>query len=211
MKITVFGATGGVGGQIVRQALDAGHEVTAVVREKARLPLVAPRLRIVTADVTDAWALIPHLTGRDAVLSGLGPHGRKSPGIAGAATAAIVQAMDAAEVRRIVVISAAPLFPIPEHDALLMRYLATPMVRRVLKGVYADLADMEAALAASDLEWTSFRPPQLKDTPVTGTYRRIIGAAVPKGWSISRADVAHAMLAALDDPATLKQVVGIAY
>ena len=70
---------------------------------------------------------------------------------------------------------------------------------------------VKAELGDSDLEWTSFRPPQLKDTPVTGTYRRIIGAAVPKGWSISRADVAHAMLAALDDPATLKQAVGIAY
>ncbi|MFC1399943.1 MULTISPECIES: NAD(P)-dependent oxidoreductase [Streptacidiphilus] len=211
MNVTVFGATGGVGGQIVRQALDAGHQVTAVVREKARLPLVDPGLRIVTADVTDGWSLVPHLTGRDAVLSGLGPHGRRSPGIAGAATAAIVQAMGAAEVRRIVVISAAPLFPVPEHDALLLRYLATPMIRRVLKGVYADLADMEATLAASDLEWTSFRPPQLKDAPLTGGYRRTVGAAVPKGWSISRADVAHAMLAALDDPATVKQPVGIAY
>lgn len=211
MKLTVFGATGGVGGQIVRQALDAGHEVTAVVREKARLPLVDPQLRIVTADVTDAWALIPHLTGRDAVLSGLGPRGRRQAGIAGAATGAIIQAMDAAEVRRIVVISAAPLFPIPEHDALLMRYVATPMVRLVLKGVYADLADMEAALGGSDLEWTAFRPPQLKDAPLTGVYRRIVGAGVPKGWSISRADVAHAMLAALDDPATLKQAVGVAY
>ncbi|WP_042402528.1 NAD(P)-dependent oxidoreductase [Streptacidiphilus carbonis] len=211
MKLTVFGATGGVGGQIVRQALDAGHEVTAVVRDSARLTLVAPGLRIVTADVTDPAALVPQVTGRDAVLSGLGPHGRKSPGIAGAATTAIVQAMDAAGVRRIVVVSAAPLFPIPEHEALLMRCLATPIVRKVLKDAYADLADMEAALAAGDLEWTSFRPPQLKDAPLTGVYRRIVGSAVPKGWSISRADLAHAMLAAVDDPSTVKQAVGVAH
>ncbi|MGW4973647.1 NmrA family NAD(P)-binding protein, partial [Streptomyces albidoflavus] len=35
MRITVFGATGGVGGEVVRQALEAGHEVTAVVRDPA--------------------------------------------------------------------------------------------------------------------------------------------------------------------------------
>lgn len=38
MKLTVFGATGGIGKEIVQQALDAGHEVTAVVRDPARLP-----------------------------------------------------------------------------------------------------------------------------------------------------------------------------
>ena len=49
MKITVFGATGGVGREVVRQALDAGHEVTAVVRDPARLPVPAhERLHVAT-------------------------------------------------------------------------------------------------------------------------------------------------------------------
>ena len=72
MKLTVFGATGGSGKEIVRQALDAGHEVTAVVRDPARFPVTGDRLEVFRADLTDPQALRPAVAGRDAVLSGLG-------------------------------------------------------------------------------------------------------------------------------------------
>lgn len=39
MRLAVFGATGGTGRQLVEQALAQGHEVTAVVRDPARLPV----------------------------------------------------------------------------------------------------------------------------------------------------------------------------
>src|SRR3954468_116181 len=74
MRITVFGATGGVGGHVVRQALDAGHQVTAVVRDAARFSRDHPSLTVVTApDLATLAALDPF----DAVLSGVGPRGRK--------------------------------------------------------------------------------------------------------------------------------------
>ncbi|MGW8783886.1 NAD(P)-dependent oxidoreductase [Streptomyces sp. NPDC055796] len=74
MKLTVFGATGGVGREVVRQALDAGHEVTAVVRDPARLDVPAhERLQVaVVRDLTDEDALVPVLAGRSAVISALG-------------------------------------------------------------------------------------------------------------------------------------------
>jgi hypothetical protein len=49
------------------------------------------------------------------------------------------------------------------------------------------------------------------NNPLTGKYRTIVGSNVPSGYAISRADAAHAMVAVLDDPATLGQAVGIAY
>jgi putative NADH-flavin reductase len=211
MKLTVLGATGGIGSQIVRQALDGGHDVTAVVRERSRLAVDHPALRVVTADPTDAWALVPFITGRDAVLSGLGPRGRKLSGIASAGTAAILQAMDAADVRRVIVVSAAPLAPTPDGESLFLRYFATPMIRVVLREHYADLAVMETALRDSRSEWTSVRPPRLSDKPLTGHYRRVVDGAVATGWSISRADVAHAMLAMVDDASTVNRTVGLAY
>ncbi|MEY9967224.1 putative NADH-flavin reductase [Streptacidiphilus sp. MAP12-16] len=211
MELTVLGATGGIGGQIVRQALEAGHTVTAVVRDPSRLQVEHPALQVVTADVTDAEALAPAVAGRDAVLSGLGPRGRKLAGVATAGTRAVLKAMDAGEVRRLLVVSAAPLGEIPEGENLLMRAVATPMIRVLLRDVYADLAGMEESMRRSATEWTSVRPPRLTDKPLTGEYRRAVGGIVPRGWSISRADVAHAMLAMIDDPATLKQTVGLAY
>src|SRR4051794_12084498 len=104
MELTVFGATGGIGGQGVRQALAGGPHVPAVVRAPARLTVTHPNLRVVTAEVTDPEALVPVLTGRGAVLSGLGPRSRKGVGIASAATRAILRAMDEAGVRRLVVV-----------------------------------------------------------------------------------------------------------
>jgi hypothetical protein len=55
------------------------------------------------------------------------------------------------------------------------------------------------------------RPPKLVNKRLTGKYRTIVGGNVPRGYAISRADVADAMLAVLDDPATLGQAVGVAY
>jgi len=73
MKITLFGATGGTGGQVIQQACEAGHEVTAVVRDAARLTRSHPRLTVVQADVIDPTAIAPAIAGSDAVVSVLGP------------------------------------------------------------------------------------------------------------------------------------------
>jgi putative NADH-flavin reductase len=70
---------------------------------------------------------------------------------------------------------------------------------------------MEDLLRASDLDWTIFRPPRLTNKPVTGRYRTALGRNLRGGALISRADVAHAMLAAVGQPATIGREVGIAY
>jgi hypothetical protein len=113
-------------------------------------------------------------------------------------------------VRRFAAISAGPLAPMPDGDPLLRRALQ-PLLKKVLKEAYADLAGMEEAMRHSTTDWTVVRAPRLTNKPVTGTYRRLIGGNVPRGLTISRADLAHAMLAMLGDPATIKQAVGVAY
>ncbi len=92
-----------------------------------------------------------------------------------------------------------------------MRYVLGPLTRVFLKKVYADHALMEDALRASDLEWTVFRPPKLTNKPLTGKYTIALGQNLRGGFQISRADVAHAMLASLNQPETIRQTVGIAY
>ncbi|MFE5807857.1 NAD(P)-dependent oxidoreductase [Streptomyces sp. NPDC056491] len=215
MKITVFGATGGVGREVVRQALDAGHEVTAVVRDPARLPLPAhARLRVATvADVTDPEAVLSLVSGQDAVVSALGAANNKqarTAPVAGPALRAITSAMDRAGVRPLSAVSAAPVGPLPEGEGVFTRAVVYPLLRRLLRDIYADLAVMEAAMDASGTRWTVVRPPMLQNKPRTGTYRRAIGANVRGGRVIPRADVAHALLATLTDPACTGRAVGIA-
>ncbi|MDO0935575.1 NAD(P)H-binding protein [Streptomyces sp. DG2A-72] len=210
MNLTVFGATGGIGQEIVRQALTAGHQVTAVVRDPARLPVTGTGLEVFRADVTDPEALRPAVTGRDAVLSGLGARSRKDAGVAARLTRTVLRAMEAEGTRRLLVVSAAPLGPAPERDSPLDRAVRG-LVSAILKDVYDDLREMEAELARSAVDWTSVRPPRLQDKPLTGRYRTVVGGTPAKGRFIGRADVAHAMLAMADEPGTVKQGVGVAY
>ncbi|MFH8487995.1 NAD(P)-dependent oxidoreductase [Streptomyces longisporoflavus] len=210
MKLTVFGATGGIGGEIVRQALAAGHGVTAVVRDPARLGVTGEGLEVFRADLTDPEALRAAVAGRDAVLSGLGPRKKADAGIAAGLTRSVVRAMEAEGVRRLVVVSAAPVGPPAERQPVVDRIVGS-LVAKVLRPVYDDLRAMEAELANSSTDWTSVRPPRLQDKPATGLYRKVVGGTPASGRFIGRADVAHAMLAVLDDASTVRQGVGVAY
>jgi hypothetical protein len=155
------------------------------------------------------------------VLSALGPRSKAEYGIASRGTRVIVRAMQEAGALRIVAVSAAPVGTMPspgrprppKHDpgdGFFMRHLLSPMIKVPLRDLYADLALMEDVLAGSGLDWTVVRPPRLTNGPVTGTYRTAFGRNLRRGLTISRADVAHLMLAALTQPQTIKQVIAIA-
>ncbi|MET8906116.1 NAD(P)H-binding protein [Micromonospora sp. NPDC004551] len=221
MKLTIVGATGGIGRHLVDQAVAADADVTAVVRDPAKL--TGAPVRVVAADLAtpDPAALRAAVEGADAVLSCLGPRSAADAGIASRGTRAVVDAMAAAGVRRIVVVSAAPVGvvaspgrPRPPRrdpgDGPLMRFLLGPLIRRVLARHYADLALMEEVLRDSALDWTVVRPPRLTDKPLTGAYRTEYGRNVRGGLTVSRADVAHAMRRLLDRPESVRRTVGIA-
>lgn len=221
MKLTVVAATGRIGRQVLARALDAGHDVTALVRNPAALP---HDVRAVTADLATASAdaLVGAVAGADAVLSGLGPRRLAEAGVVTAGTRALIGAMRAAGTRRLIVVSAAPIGTVasparpnpPKHDpgdGFFMRHLLAPGISRILRRGYADLAEMEDELRGSDLDWTSVRPPRLTDKPGTGAYRVAYGRNLRRGLTISRADVAHYMLRAIDDPRSVRQAVGVAY
>jgi putative NADH-flavin reductase len=220
MKLTIFAATGGIGGQLLEQAVDAGHDVTAVVRNPARL---SRPVRTVTADMTaaDPAAVEAAVAGADAVLSGLGPRSNADAGVAAQGTRVIVAAMQATGVRRIVAVSAAPVGTVatpgrpnpPKHDpgdGFFMRHLLSHVASVTLGKVFADLAEMEDILAGSGLDWTVVRPPRLTGKPLTGSYRTAYGQNLRGGLSVPRADVAHCMLSVLGQPDTIKQAIGIA-
>ena len=211
-ELTIFGATGRTGSLLVTQALAQGHRVTAVAREPASLgPLAHARLRLVRGDVFDPAAVTPAVEGADAVLSALGPHrGAGDLTVCSRATSSILRAMHESGVRRIVTISGAPVPRNDPGDNTLMRAVLKPLLHKAYGGVYADLALMEALLSASAAEWTVFRPPLLtRGSPSGGRYRTTIGRNAG-GLRVSRADLAYAMLHALDDPATVRTTVGIA-
>jgi putative NADH-flavin reductase len=211
MKITVFGATGGIGGHVVRQALGAGHNVTAVVRDPARFDVSHPALEVATVPgLTDPEVLRPVLEASDAAISGVGPRGRKDGPVASSTTRGILSAMEASGVRRFVAVSAVPVGPVPKGESFVNRRILLPFISAFARDVYVDLAEMEDEIRRSTTEWTIVRPPKLTNKPLSGKYRTIVGGNVPRGYTISRADVAHLMLRVLEQPETIKQAIGIA-
>jgi len=221
MRLVIVAATGGIGRQLLRQAVDAGHEVTAVVRTPSK---ITEPVRVIGVDLArpEAAPLFEAVKGADAILSGLGARTSADTGVAERGTAALVAAAHEAGVRRLVVVSAAPIGTVaspgrphpPRHDpgdGFFMRYLGEPFARTMFRAHYADLARMEDVVRGSDLDWTISRPPKLTDKPLTGEYRTALDRNLRGGVSISRADVAHHMLALLGRPDTVGHTVGVAY
>ena len=210
MKLTIFGATGATGTYLTRQALAAGHEVTAVVRDPARLAVPAqPRLRNSTADVMDPDSITPATAGADAVISAVGPRGTGPTTVIQDSVRSIIQAMDKTGARRFLQVSGSIVADDGESPD--MRYLVKPIARRTfLRHVCADMRRGEDQIRDSDLEWTIVRPPYLNNKAARGTYRTAIGRNLPHGFTLSRADLASCMLTLLDDPAVICHYVSIA-
>jgi putative NADH-flavin reductase len=92
-----------------------------------------------------------------------------------------------------------------------MRNLFGPLITAALRKPYFDLALMEEIVRDSGLDWTVVRPPRLTHKPLTGVYRTAFGQNLRGGLFISRADVANLMLRVVEQPETVRQVIGIAY
>lgn len=209
MRITVFGASGRTGTQAVRQALDAGHHVVAVVRDPSRLQVPArPELRVVRADVMDPEAIRPAIENANAVVSALGPHGLGPTTVLSDGVRSILQAMDKTGVRRLITVSANGAYP-GDEDGPFTRLLVRPLLQRILRNNFADTRRMDDEIRASSTDWTIMRPPQLTKGPRSGRYRTASGRHI--GRRISRADLADAILNAVADPATFGHSLGVGY
>lgn len=207
MKIVVLGSTGGIGRQVVEQALAAGHHVTSVVRGEAK-PSDNPRLSLVRADVTSAEALRPALSGADVVVSALGHRRKDNEAILAQGAAALVAAAPVG--LRALFVGASAMYS-DSGDRPWTRWLAKPLLRRVLRALYADTAVMEATAAESGLRWTVVRPSRLLDSPARGRFRSSRDRNLRGGAKIARADVATAMLDLVDDATSVGHAVYVAY
>jgi putative NADH-flavin reductase len=209
MQLTVFGATGKVGGHLIEQALNAGHTVTAVVRDPARLtPQSHGTPKVVTADVMDPQAIAGAVAGADAVIAALGPPGRGPTSILADSTASIVTAMNDAGTLRLITISGSMVDD--TGDGPLLHYIGKPITRRILKNVCADMISAEDAIHASQLDWTIVRPPRLTDSTETGVWRTAIDRNLPHGYTIPRGDLAACILNLINDLETIYKHVFVA-
>ncbi len=196
MKIALFGANGGTGRVLAAQALDAGHQVTAVTRHPETFGLTHERLRVVTGDAMDAASVSAAIAGQDAVLSTLGvPFGKEPITLYSVGAHNIVSGMTEHGVRRLALVSssAVDVHPDPTESWLFEKVLQPYVVNGIGKTTYDDMRTMEAIVAASDLDWTVVRPSGLFAATIVSDYR-VSATDHLTGRYTSRADLADFLL-----------------
>jgi putative NADH-flavin reductase len=200
MNLVIFGASGATGRELVSQALNRGHLVTAFVRTPSKLTLTHERLKIVQGDVINYPQVEDAVKNQQAVISALGVSKllRPDPAVV-QGVQHIVQAMEKQQVTRLVYQSA---FAVPENRSEL-GFFVDKVLGFVLRNEVGDHAIKEALIRKSSLEYILVRPSTLTNGPITGKCRhgeRILSSSLIS--PISRADVADFML---------RQVSGNAY
>lgn len=203
MRVLIVGATGGTGRQLVSQALERGHRVTAFVRDPNRLPIRHERLRIAQGDVLDYDSVESAVRGQEAVLSALGHKRFFYPNrILSGGTLNLVHAMEAHGVRRLVCETALGIGDSRGRAGLAYTLFVAPFI---LPFYFQDKERQEAVIRASSLEWVIVRPGALTNGSRRGVYRHgpDVGHWV---WTcrISRADVAEFMLRQLTENTYLR-------
>lgn len=192
MKLAVFGATGHTGGLVLSQALAQGHEVTALVRDPSRVSLDHPRLTVHGGSPTAPADVERCIQGADAVIHclGIGGKGDGQPTTLVSDSVKVVLAAMAKEgVTRIVCMSNVGA---GGSGTWFANHIVIPLFLRWLQPIIADKDRMEAALAASSVEWVSVRLPNIVDGPERPLRISEDGRGI--GLSISAASTARFLL-----------------
>ena len=209
MKLLVFGSTGGTGRELLVQALDQNHSVTAYARDPAKIEDIQhSRLTVVRGDVLDAATVESAVAEHEGILVTIGT-GPSRTTLREEGTRNIVEAMQSTGVKRLVCQSSLGVGDSRTNLSFFTKYV---MVGIFLRHAFADHERQEAVVRQSSLEWTIVRPPHLKDGPRTGVYQHGFSTTDKRirGW-ISRADVADFMLRQLVDDTYLHQAPGVSY
>jgi putative NADH-flavin reductase len=210
MRVLIIGATGGTGRQLVAQALERGHEVTALVRNPGALDITHPHLRVVRGDVLDAASIDEAARGQDAVLSALGHKKLFPPNrILSDGTRNMLRAMEAHGVSRFVCETALGIGDATGRMGLYYTLFVIPVI---LPGYFWDKTRQELLIAESRLSWILVRPGALTNGERREKYRH--GQKIGSFFQtvrISRADVAHFMLNQLTDDTYLRAAPGVCW
>jgi len=208
IRVLVIGATGGTGREIVQQALGQGHQVTAFVRDPAKLRIEHGNLRVAKGDVLDYASVESAMRGQNAVLSALGhrrffyPNKIQSVGMGN-----ILGAMKSCDVPRLICETALGIGSSVGRLGLPHTFFILPLI---LAFYMWDKIRQEELIMASDRDWVIVRPGVLTNGAARGNYRH--GPDVGNYFwpvAISRADVADFMLKQLRDDTYLGLAPGV--
>ncbi|MEU5921613.1 NAD(P)H-binding protein [Streptomyces sp. NPDC047141] len=203
-KIALFGASGTIGSRVRREALDRGHQVTAVVRDPRKITEEHPALTVVTGEVLDAASVAAVAEGHDVVVSAVG--GGDGPGHQATikpAAEVLVEGLRSlgTDAPRLIAVGGAGSLRTPDGAQV---WDADGLPEFVLQIMHAHGDALDFYRTVGDVRWTCLSPAaQIEPGERTGRYRTavddlIVGA---DGQSrISAEDYAVALVDEIEDP-----------
>ena len=207
MKLLIFGSTGSIGRQLVNQALELGHTVTAFARDPAKLDVKHDNLKVVQGNVMDPASVEAAVRGQDVVLCSIGAGAKGT--VRSEGTQNIVNAMEKAGVKRFICQSTIGVGDSWSNLNFFWKYI---MFKGLLHRAYADHVKQENCVRQSRLDWMIIRPAAFTDGNRTGQYRHGFPATdKTTKLKISRADVADFMLKQLTDDTYLRKTPALSY
>ena len=209
MKLIIFGSTGLTGRQVVTQALEQGHDVTAFARSPEKLDQKHEKLQVIKGNVLDFSSVERAIQGQDVVLCALGMPPKDKNNLRANGTKNIIRAMEKTGVKRFICQSSFGVGDTSETLPFLMKYIIVPFI---LRRAFADHEIQESYIKESQLDWIIARPVALTDGEHTGSYQHGFTADNKTvTFKISRADTADFMLKQLADNNYLQRTPSISY
>jgi putative NADH-flavin reductase len=207
MRIVIIGASHGIGAELAKQARAAGHHVVAVARSMTSEP--ASDLIPIKGSIIDPGVAECAVDGAEAVawclgVKTLGPAALRMVTVFSEGTRRTIEAMNAAGVSRLVVITGIGAGESRGHGGFLYDWIGLPLIAGA---IYADKDRQEAIVMASGLDWTIIRPTLLTNGPRTGSYRVLTDLTGVHGGRISRADCADCLMRAIAEHAWSRKAV----
>ena len=203
-KIAVFGATGGTGQELTSQALAAGYQLKALVRNPNRMSITGDQLQLTIGDVLNQDKVNDCIAGCDAVICSLGSTYKGPSDTTSVGTQNIIKAMNKYQIHRLLVVSSLGVGDSKDQISTAFKLVASTILRKVM----IDKEQQEKIVMASKLKWTIVRPSGLTNGPKTNNY--IVGTGKDiMAKRVSRANVADFLLKILGKDQYVQEAVAI--
>jgi putative NADH-flavin reductase len=194
VKITIFGANGGIGRLLVKQALNNGYYVRAYVRNPSKLYLNHPNLETIQGELHDYDKILYAISGVNAVISTLGPPLKRKYDdfsvLEGHEN--IIKAMETENIKRFITI-ATPSVRSAEDKPSLSTKMPAIMAKIFFPDAYKEIVQLGEVVKTSRSDWTIIRFIAPNNKPLSGKVKITFGDTKIK-WGISRADIADFIL-----------------
>ena len=208
MKISIIGASAGIGLEVTRLALERGYDVTTLSRRSVPLP-DQPKLRKVQGSATNPNDVRAAVEGAEAILVTIGTKSPLATTMFSDSARLLLQVLqETGSSPTLLVLTGFGAGDSWDYNSFPMKLMFTLL----LKNVYADKNEQERLIASGYPRWEIVRPGRLTNGTMTGHYRTLDNLAEGmKVGAISRSDVAHFMVAQVEHPTYLGKYVALTY